>query len=82
MIITTMKTRKPICKTNNILKDNKFTIEEEALRYEEDLEAVFDNPREFLDNLQFYTEYRVSWKNYSNKIPTLPYKYVKIQKGL
>jgi len=75
-----MKINKPICKTNNILKDNKFTLEEEAYRYEEDLEYVFYNTREVLNNLRFYTEYRVSWNDYRNKTPTLPYNCVKKRK--
>ena len=71
-----MKIDKPICKTNNILKDNQFTLEEEACRYDMDLQRVYDNPRKFLDDLQFYTEYRVRWNDYRSKTPTLPHNHV------
>lgn len=71
-----MKIDRPICKTNNILKDNRFTKEEEAERYERDLSWVYFNPREVLDNLETFSEYRVSWNDYRSKTPTLPYSKV------
>ena len=60
-------TQKRICKTNNWLDKNGFTIDEEEKFYKEQLEAVFFDPRFFLDNLETFQEYRVSWGSYTKK---------------
>lgn len=77
-----MLKEKEICKTNNWLDKNGFTKEEEAKMYEEQLREVFFNPRHFLDNLDTFQEYRVSWHRYREDRGTLPYKLTKKQKTL
>ena len=68
-----------ICKTNNWLK---LHPDEENEIYMANLKSIFENPREWLDNLDYIPVYRVSWKNYSkSNTPTLPKQYVK-PKGL
>jgi hypothetical protein len=59
-----------------------YTIEEEGKVYEEVLEDIQLNTRWYLDNLPYLREFRVSWKTYRNKIPTLPLKYVKKDNAL
>jgi len=75
-----MVIKKDICTTKNLLFENGYTMEEEAQMYNEDLEAVFADPRFFLDNVHVLTEYRVKWKRYNNNIATLPYEFVNKQK--
>jgi hypothetical protein len=58
------------------LKLNGFTKEEEQICYEEQLKDIFNNPREYLDNLEYLPEYRVYWKNYNYKTATIPYKFI------
>ncbi len=67
----------PLRQGNNWLKQNGYTLEEEELIYDLTLEDVFDNPGWYLDHLDFLSEYRVCWKDYRYKYPTMPYKYVK-----
>lgn len=68
-------------KTNSRLADNGFSIEEEEKIYEEQLQEVFDNPRWYLDNLDYMVEYRVRWVDYKkgNNI-TLPRKFSNLDK--
>ena len=70
---------------NSWLKDSSYTIEEQAKIYDITLQQVYDNPRWYLDNLEYLRDYRVDWHCYSRttikgrRMPTLPYK---IHKGL
>jgi hypothetical protein len=42
-------------------------VEEEDFVYDRCLQQVIDNPRFFLDNLDYLKEFRVSWLNYGTK---------------
>lgn len=64
-----------ISKINSKLKSNDFTLTQEVELYDRQLQDVFDNPRQYLDNLNFLTEYKVRWKDYRYNTPVLPYKY-------
>ena len=61
------------------LKENGYSIEEEGEIYDELLQDVIDNTRWYLDNLDYLSFFRVSWKNYSYTTPVLPRKYVRKQ---
>jgi len=60
-------------RTCNWLCENGYTKKQEQEIYVKQLQDVYDNPRWYLDNLNYLVEYRVSWKCYSSKTPTLPY---------
>lgn len=62
---------------NNRLEDCGYTLAEQIKIYDEQLEELFKNPREFLDSLDFVKTYRVSWKDYRDHTPTLPFAHVK-----
>ncbi len=62
------------------LKENGFTVDEEAELYEAQLQDILEHTREYLDNIEFMTPYYVSWKNYSFRTPTIPHKYTKDEK--
>ena len=63
---------------NNHLSDNGYTMDEEDSIYNRTLQDVLANPRWYLDNLPFLSEYRVSWQDYrKGRSPTLPHKYVR-----
>ncbi len=66
----------------NHLKKNGYSFEEEVTIYKEQLLDVWENPRWYLDNLDFLCEYRVRWKNYRSKRPTMPHKFVNSKKAL
>ena len=61
--------------TNAMLKDADYTILEEADIYKKQLQHLLENPRLYLDALEYLRTYKVSWKNYSSKTPTMPYEY-------
>lgn len=52
---------------NNWLKDNDYSLEEEKEIYFLTLEDIYNNPRWYLDNLDYLVEYRVSFINYKAK---------------
>ena len=52
---------------NNWLKENDYTLEEERTIYKECLQDIYDNPRWYLDNLNYTVEYRCRFINYSAK---------------
>jgi hypothetical protein len=62
------------------LKDEGFTLEEQETLYEQCLLSVYNNPRYYLDNLEFLREFKVSWADYSSVGITKPYKYCKKNK--
>jgi len=57
-----------LMKTNNHLKDNGYSLDEEEEVFNDCLKRVFDNPRFYLDNLLDLREFRVSWIDYRGKI--------------
>ena len=72
---------------NSWLKDSGYTEEEEGAIYDATLEDLGDNPRWYLDNLEYLRDYRVSWHCYGrdNKMPVLPLEFIinsKKRKGL
>lgn len=69
-----------ISKINNILKANGYTIEQEEAIYNKQLQELYNNPRQYLDHLDYMVEYRVSWKNYRSNRPTLPYNLIEKHK--
>lgn len=66
---------------NNWLSKAGYTLEDEIEIYDENLNEVYLNIQWILENLENLNEYRVRWKDYRYKTPTIPYKYVK-PKGL
>ena len=66
-----------LMKDNNHLKNNGYSLEEEGQIYEDNLQEVLDNTKQILKDLDYLVEFRVSWKNYRWKTPTLPLKYTK-----
>jgi len=78
-----MKTRKineiEMHPRNASLKDADYSIEEEADIYDKQLQHIYDNPGLYLDAIEgnFLRTYKVRWKNYRSKTPTIPYKYTK-----
>lgn len=64
----------------NRLKDSGYTLEEEEIIYDDNLQDIYNNPRWYLNNLDSLSEYRVRWNDYSTKTAVLPYKHVKKRK--
>jgi len=62
---------------NRTLSQNDYLIEEEAEIYDDLLQDVIDNPRWYLDNVDYLSAFYVRWKNYRYSSPVIPYKYVK-----
>lgn len=62
---------------NNELGVNGYSLEEQGVLYDEQLEDLLLRTRWYLDNLEFLPTYRVGWKNYRSKVPPVPYRYVK-----
>ena len=71
-----MKVRFIHPKDSNLARQGYSRAEEIAI-YDKQLQDIIDNPRWYLDNLSFMRGYTVFWKDYSNKVATLPYQYVK-----
>ena len=66
----------------NELSENGYSLKEQAILYDEQLQDVFDRTRWYLDNLEYLPTYRVSWKNYRYNTPVTPYKYTSKGKRL
>ena len=64
-----------LSKTSNWLVDSGYTIKEQEKVYDDLLEDVLANPRWYLDQLSYLSEFRVSWINYGKQNVTKPYKY-------
>jgi hypothetical protein len=54
-----------------------YSINEEEEIYDSLLQDVIDNPRWYLDNCDYLSNFYVSWKNYRYKSPVMPYKFVR-----
>ena len=69
---------------NSWLKDSGYTVEQEEAIYDATLEDLGDNPRWYLDNLEYLKEYRVSWHCYGRDktAPVLPRRFIVKTKGL
>ena len=61
---------------SNHLKENGYNKDTEVVIYEEQLKDIYENVRWYLDNLTYLHEYRVRWKDYRNKNPPVPYKFI------
>ena len=59
------------------LRHAGHSIEEEAIIYDTLLQDVYENPRWYLDNLDYLCEFRVRWANYRQARGVIPYKFVK-----
>ncbi len=59
------------------LTDADYSIEEQEEIYDMCLQDVIDNPRWYLDQLDYLAEFKVNWVNYTKQNATKPYKYVK-----
>lgn len=59
----------------NLLKECGYTMDEEIALYDAQLQDIIDNPGKYLDGLDYMVTYRVRWKDYRYKTPTLPHKY-------
>jgi hypothetical protein len=69
---------------NDWLKEQGFTLEEEAEIYDWNIQDIIENPLVYLKNLEYYREYKVSWKSYSKGLkgsPTPRFRHTK-QKAL
>jgi len=64
-----------LIKGNGNLRSNSYSIVEQDELYGVQLEEVLARTRWYLDNLDSMQPYFVSWKNYGNKNPVLPYEY-------
>jgi hypothetical protein len=64
---------------NTWLKESGYTEEEEAEIYQRNIQDILDNPRWYLDRVDYLNEYKVSWTNYNARLKkgrhsaTLPY---------
>jgi len=65
-----------LAKNNSYLK-SLYTMEEEAEIYKDQLDEIINNLGWYLDQVEYMVEYRVSWKNYSTKTPTIPWEFTK-----
>jgi hypothetical protein len=59
---------------SNRLEDVGVDIDQQASLYEQQLIDVYNRPRYYLDNFEWYTEYRVSWIDYKQTKITPLYK--------
>jgi len=63
------------------LIDAGYSIEDEARIYELILDDLGENPRWYLDNLEYLAEIRLRWVDYTRQYtPSIPRKFVKNQK--
>jgi len=62
---------------SNRLEDCGYTPEEAGEIYDNQLQDIIDNPKLYLDNLDYLKTYRVPWKDYRDKTAVLPLKHVK-----
>lgn len=53
-------------RSRNCLRD-VMTSEQEEKYYDDVLEMIMENPRRYLDNLDFYDSFRCSFYNYKKK---------------
>jgi len=59
---------------SNHLSNNGLDTEQQAALYLFQLEDIYNRPRWYLDNLEYLSEYRVSWINYKQVKITPLYK--------
>ena len=71
-----------LMKNNRSLTHNGYSQEEQGEIYDLLLQDLYDNPRWYLDNLQYLSVFYVNWKNYRYNTPVLPLKYVKKHNSL
>lgn len=60
--------------TSNRLEIIGLSTDEQSFIYERQLIDLYNNPRFYLDNFEYWTEYRVSWIDYKQTKITMPYK--------
>lgn len=58
------------------LKDSRYTIKQQSLLYDAVLQDVINHTRWYLDQLDYLSEFKVSWADYRKPGITKPYKYV------
>lgn len=63
-----------IMNNSSWLKYSLYEEEDEGLVYDEQLKDVLKNTRWYLDNIDYISEYRVSWNDYKSKSATTPLK--------
>jgi len=57
--------------TNNTwLKHQGYSLDEEGEVYDAQLSDVYNNPRWYLTNLDYLSEYKVRWKCYTHTPPS------------
>jgi hypothetical protein len=66
-----------ICDNCNLLSEAGYDKAEQAAIYEENLKEIINDPRRWLNELETKKTYRVDWKNYRYKTPTLPHTFIK-----
>jgi len=69
-----------LSKQSNWLVDAGYTMKVQEQIYEDLLEDVIANPRWYLDQLSYLSEFRVSWINYAKQNVTKPYRFSKPRK--
>lgn len=57
-----------LLKNNNWLLENGYSRGEERTIYKDCLEEIYNNPRWYLDNLEYLVEFRVSFLNYKKAL--------------
>ena len=62
---------------SNWLSDSDYSIKEQETVYDDLLDDVIENPRWYLDQLPYLSEFRVSWINYGKQNVTKPYRFSK-----
>jgi len=62
--------------SNRSLSQNGYSIVEEEEIYDSLLQDVIDNPRWYLDHVDYLSTFYVSWKNYRYKSAPIPYRFV------
>ena len=61
----------------NELRENGYSLPEQEIAYDDNVQDIIDRTRWYLDNLDYLPTYRVSWKNYRYNKPTMPYKHTR-----
>jgi hypothetical protein len=63
-----------LIKTSNQLRTSQYTRAEEIEIYDSVLQDVYDNPRWYIDNLDYICIFRLSWGDYRYNRAILPKK--------
>jgi len=68
-------------KNSSWLGDAGYTMGQQQAIYEDLLDDVIANPRWYLDQLEYFAEFRVSWVNYGKQRVTQPLALLKAKRS-